>query len=128
MTRVAIVDDDDLTRQALPLLLGPAGYEVLTFADGGAALAFLLDDPGADLVVVLDLQMVPVGGLAVLEALAERRPALIPRVIVLSGSNRTATADQLRPYPVARLLLKPLRSDVLREVVAAVAEGLTGAA
>ncbi|MBU0494067.1 MAG: response regulator [Chloroflexi bacterium] len=124
MTRIILVDDEPLVRQALPIMLRAAGYEVLPFADGGTALEFLQGEqvrmqfPNPD-VVLLDLHMAPVGGLDVIQALAARRPGILPHIIVLSGFHPATVATWLTGYPIAGTLRKPLRagSPVLFEAI-----------
>jgi CheY-like chemotaxis protein/HPt (histidine-containing phosphotransfer) domain-containing protein len=55
--RVLVVDDDDLSREVLALLLNNAGYAVETAESGDAALEHLQTTPPFPEVVLADLQM-----------------------------------------------------------------------
>lgn len=63
--RVVLVDDDDLFRESLGLNLADEGYDVVPFDRGEPALAYLLDDKRAD-IVLLDWRMPKMDGLEVL--------------------------------------------------------------
>lgn len=68
--RVALVDDDDLFREALRLNLADEGYDVVTFDHGGKALRYFADGGTAD-VVLLDWRMPEIDGIKVLHRLRE---------------------------------------------------------
>jgi len=67
---VLVADDDPDIRELVELKLSSAGYDVLTVADGRAALDALLTRP-LDL-AVLDVMMPVLSGTDVLRALRER--------------------------------------------------------
>ena len=79
--RIAILDDDDLFRESLGLNLIDEGYEVASFADGPAALAYFAAGGHAD-VILLDWRMPGMNGLEVLRAL--RRSGNTTPVIFLT--------------------------------------------
>jgi two-component system response regulator PilR (NtrC family) len=70
--RVLVVDDERSMRELLDITLRQEGYDV-TLADGGEAAIRALDETVFDLVVT-DLRMRGVDGLAVLRAVKERAP------------------------------------------------------
>src|SRR5215472_6113390 len=65
MPHLLLVDDDDLFRESLGLNLVDEGYEITSFANGRAALAYLETGGGAD-VILLDWRMPNLTGLDVL--------------------------------------------------------------
>ncbi|OFW43857.1 MAG: response regulator [Acidobacteria bacterium RIFCSPLOWO2_12_FULL_67_14b] len=69
--RILIVDDDALFAESLQQNLGDAGYAVTTFGDGPAALAYLADGGGGDL-VLLDWKMPGMNGIEVLRRLRDQ--------------------------------------------------------
>ena len=108
--RVLLIDDDVAVQGAFRRLLENAGFDVATASDGEAGLATLRRDPSVA-VVLLDLQMPGMGGVAVRRAqLADAVLALIPTIIV-SGSGEAFVGDhdlQADAYlhkPVTRLEL-----------------------
>ncbi len=87
--RVWVADDDRSIRWVLDKALSGAGCEVTGFADGEALLA-ALEGGGAPDVVVSDIRMPGLGGLALLEAIGRRRPGL-PVVIMTAFSDLEST-------------------------------------
>ena len=82
--RVLIVDDHPLTRDALVALLTQQGFDVVgVVADGATAIAEA-EQRQPDL-VLLDLTMPGMDGLAALPAIRERAPA--SEVVVLTASD-----------------------------------------
>ncbi|RAI45470.1 response regulator [Rhodoplanes roseus] len=92
MARILIIDDDELIRVSLGLLLESAGHTIVTAATGRAALASLAATE-VDL-VVCDVFMPDMDGFETLRALKQRAPAL--PVVVISG-DRAPRPDQPSP-------------------------------
>jgi|SRR6187455_220074 CheY-like chemotaxis protein len=92
--RVLIVDDDPAVRETFRRILVDAGFQVMAVSGGAAALATLHDDPTIGL-MLLDLEMPEVDGLAVRRAqLADPQLSSVPTVIVSgSGDLRSDWAD-----------------------------------
>jgi CheY-like chemotaxis protein len=116
------MDDDDVFRSALCVVLEEAGYEVIEAADGAAGLR-LLRDRGADLVLV-DIFMPEMDGLEVIRALRTQVPR--PKVVAMSGGGQAGREDILKiaaALGAERTLKKPCTShdllaavgDLLRE-------------
>jgi DNA-binding NtrC family response regulator len=84
MTRVLIVDDDPVQLRLTAEMAANAGFVPLTQTDGRSALALLSADPSIA-VVILDLVMPDLDGMAVLEAL--RRSGVTTPVIVQTSNS-----------------------------------------
>jgi DNA-binding NarL/FixJ family response regulator len=84
--RVLIVDDHPLTRDALATLLRGNDFEVVGEAADGARAADLARDTQPDL-VLLDLSMPGLDGLAALPRLREAAPAAEVVVLTASGTD-----------------------------------------
>lgn len=69
-TRIILVDDDDLFRESLYQNLTDAGFDVVTFSDGPAALEQIIDDDSADL-ILLDWKMPGMNGIQVLRQIRD---------------------------------------------------------
>jgi DNA-binding response OmpR family regulator len=96
VTTVLVADDDPDIRELVELKLSSAGYDVLTVADGRAALDALLTRP-LDL-AVLDVMMPVLSGTDVLRALRDRTsdsaPAVWPtKVILLTAKAQEADVE-----------------------------------
>ncbi|GMV43269.1 MAG: hypothetical protein AMXMBFR64_49850 [Myxococcales bacterium] len=82
--RVAmVVDDEPVIRELVATILRDAGYGVLAFGSGLDALESLAGE--APDVVLTDVRMPGMDGLALREALISRYPALTARVILMTG-------------------------------------------
>jgi DNA-binding NtrC family response regulator len=107
--RVLFVDDDDSLREITAMQLEAAGFAV-TAADGGAAALAALeaDRPG---VVLTDLKMPDVDGMAVLRAARRLDPELPVLVLTAFGSVDTAVAAM--QAGAHDYLTKPIARDAL---------------
>lgn len=111
MTRILVVDDEQLVRNLTVQVLERAGYEVVGAGDASLALD-LLEQERFDL-VVSDVVMPGLSGVELLNELRDRRPDL-PVLLMTGGSpqpERTTRALELgangivyKPYSHAELL------------------------
>jgi DNA-binding NtrC family response regulator len=112
--RVLIVDDEPDLVASWARVLQPDGYEILTATEGEQALA-LLESERPD-VVLTDLRMPRVDGMAVLRRALELDPHV--SVVVVTGAGTVESAVAAMRAGAFDYLLKPLPSnDALRLVV-----------
>ena len=119
MSRVLVVDDEELVRNLTVRVLQRAGYDVASAGDATLALD-LVEQDGFDL-VVSDVVMPGLSGVELLNELRDRRPDL-PVLLMTGGSpepERTTRALELgangivyKPYSHTELL------DAVREALA----------
>src|SRR2546430_8710127 len=113
-TRVLVVDDERSMRELLAIMLRQAGHDV-TVADGGEAAIKALKSDTFDLVIT-DLRMREVDGLAVLRAAKEQSPQTVVLVITAFASTETAVeAMKLGAYDY---LTKPFKVDEIKLTIA----------
>ena len=104
MPLVMLVDDADVERAAVRRLLEREGYDVVEAADGLDALAVLEGSRPA--LILLDLSMPDLDGLALLQFLREDvRWRSIP-VVVVTGSDDPQLLDEARRLGAREHLLK----------------------
>jgi DNA-binding response OmpR family regulator len=103
MATVMVVDDEERVRTLLAKSLSSQGHSVVTAGSANAALD-RLQVRDVDL-VVLDLVMPGVGGLAVLTALQQRGQS--PPVIVLSGVTDVGTRVEALDRGAVDVVAKP---------------------
>jgi DNA-binding NtrC family response regulator len=113
MARVLLVDDDPGVRSLLVRLLRAQGHETAEAESGVKALEFL-EESNADL-VVSDLRMPGMSGLALLELVKKRVPH-VPIVLLTAYASPETTVDAVQ-LGAFDYLEKPFRNDVLLSVV-----------
>ena len=101
------------------------GFAVVEAGDGLEALERLDEGPTPD-VIVSDLRMPRMDGLALLQALEERDPRLADRVLILSGDISIFSGDDSALAP-EQVLVKPVELPVLVERIETVASRKGGA-
>ena len=80
---VLVVDDDATVRMMVGAILTKHGYHIVSCADGVEAIAFFDAHSGRIPLVVTDIDMPNLGGLALVRALLTRRPDI--RLLAISG-------------------------------------------
>jgi two-component system nitrogen regulation response regulator NtrX len=107
MIHVLVVDDEPGIRETLGGVLEDEGYRVALAADGESALA-LLRTHSFD-VVLLDIWLPQMDGMAVLEKIQERDDP--PEVVMISGHGTVESAVRATKLGAHDFLEKPLSLD-----------------
>jgi DNA-binding response OmpR family regulator len=114
-TRVLIAEDEPHLLESLSFILGREGYEVGTALDGEAALAALLADPPA--LMILDVMLPKINGFELLRQIrADGRLKALP-VIILTAKGQTRDRETAAALGADLFLTKPFAN---KDVVAAV--------
>ena len=111
--RLLVVDDEEPQRVMLANILGRAGFQVVTAADGGEALARLKDAP-FDLMLT-DQRMPSMDGLELLERVRRTRQEL--PIILMTAYGTVSTAVEAMKRGASDYLTKPFERDELLVVV-----------
>jgi DNA-binding response OmpR family regulator len=110
---VLVVEDEPALAAAVAEALTDAGFSVDRAGDGEDALARIEDRP-YDL-VICDLKMPRMDGMAFYRAIATTSPALARRVIFVTGDVVGTDAERFLDESGCRWLAKPFRlGDLLR--------------
>jgi len=113
---ILVVEDDPNARQALQESLELLNYVPLTAGSGRQALE-VLERRQADVALVLsDLVMPDLGGMALIRAMRER--GIHTAVVLMTGHPLEQSLDDLRESRVIDLISKPISLDRLAQVVA----------
>jgi DNA-binding NtrC family response regulator len=113
MSRVLVADDDAGVRYTVRQILEDAGHEVVEAEDGAAALAAYDATPVP--IVVTDLRMPGMDGLALLRELGRRSPP--PRVVLLTAHGSERHAVEAMKAGAWDYFRKPFEPDELLAVV-----------
>ena len=108
--RVLVVDDEQSMRELLGIMLRQCGYDV-SLADGGEAAITALKTEAFDLVIT-DLRMRKVDGLAVLRAAKDHAPRTV--VLVVTAFASTETAVEAMKFGAYDYVTKPFKLDELK--------------
>src|SRR5215216_3383138 len=115
---VAIVDDDSAFAAYLRTFLSLRGYEARCYTRGDELLASMKQNEAPD-VVLLDVMMPGLDGMATLRALKASRPEA--QVIMLSGRNQASTIVEAVRLGAADYVVKPDDPEGLGEIALDVA-------
>ena len=117
--RVLIVDDDESVRQMLTAFFettfAERGVVVEAVADGAAALDAVRRAIPA--LIVLDIEMPGIDGVAAYRAIRDMYPRL--PVIMVTGNESRRTAAELTALGVFSYMPKPVRLTYLEHIVTA---------
>ena len=118
---ILLVDDEIVIREVAQLILQNNGYKVLVAEDGPSALALFAQQIGNVAVVVTDLAMPIMDGLALVRALRRIQPGL--KVIISSGRTEDRQSAEIAALHVEATLNKPYTTRKLLLKLSQVLEG-----
>jgi PAS domain S-box-containing protein len=117
---VLVVDDEDAVCKVVQKTLERFGYRVLTARDGQKAVAAYVGNQATISVVLTDLMMPIMDGLATIRALRQINPRV--KVIAASGLGSHPSHDALRELGVKHFVSKPYATEtilrMLQEILA----------
>lgn len=108
-----IAESDANVRSVFETALRPYCSELWQVASGVDALAVLAERDVN--LLLLELRLPDIDGLAILEKLARDRPAI--RVFVLAGNATDAWIDEARGHGIAGIITKPVTVDDIRRTL-----------
>jgi CheY-like chemotaxis protein len=121
LTRILIVDDEEIVAKITAKHLLNAGYNVDVYTDSTAALSFFKVHHSTISLVIMDMVMPKMDGFAMFHALRKINPAV--RSILTSGFSDTGTVQTLLNDGAKLFLQKPFQQDELIDAVRKVLEG-----
>ena len=116
--RILIADDDRNIRLALRACLEVEGYDIAEAQNGREALRAVVQQ-SPDL-LLLDLAMPEMDGIAALRELATTYRAMKPRIVILTAWGSSTAAQSADRYGASAFLEKPLDAASLRSIIAQV--------
>jgi CheY-like chemotaxis protein len=112
---ILVIDDEPGITSALAYLLRRSGYTVDTAANGRLALAKLQEQTYD--VILCDLRMPELDGPGFYQALQQRYPKFVRRIIFLTGDTLSPDARIFLEKVNAPRLAKPFRASDVRRIV-----------
>ena len=112
--RILVVDDEEIVIQSCLRVLSGCGFQIDAARDGLEALS-MINENGYD-VLVLDIKMPKMDGMAVLQQVKEAHPDI--DVIMITGLHEIETAVQAMKFGALDYLPKPFDPEELELVVA----------
>ena len=116
MARVLIADDEDSMRSLVARAIGMDGHEIVTAQDGAEALDILTDNEGAFDLLLTDIKMPIMDGIALALSAARDFPALT--ILLMTGfADQRERASGLNAI-VHDVITKPFSVADIRAAVA----------
>jgi len=112
---ILVVEDNPLTREAVVDCLESLNYQVLEAQNGQEALQILDQREKEIALIVTDLVMPIMGGLALLRALRQRQSAI--QIVVMTGHPMESYIKEIERDNFADWLQKPMNLDEMAIVV-----------
>ena len=112
---ILVVDDEKCVRDSARLTLQTGGYQVIVAADGTAALAEFAINSGRIALVITDIMMPVMDGVALIRALRTMAPTL--PIIASTGLVEKGQSAELVELFVSTVLHKPYGALTLLEAV-----------
>lgn len=117
--RLLIIDDEPMLLRAFCSALDDA-HDVVLASGGAEALALLESDRAFDL-IICDLQMPILDGVAVYEAVAASAPERLASLVFMTGGVVTSRVQTFLAHTRPRVIEKPLELEALVELAATAA-------
>ena len=112
--RVMLVDDDALVLQTLKRALTNEGHAVTAIGDPRKVIGMLAEQP-VD-VLISDLDMPGMSGLALLAQVRQEHPAVV-RILLTGAATLNSALEAINKGEVFRYLTKPWRAEELRAAI-----------
>ena len=113
VSKILVVDDEKVIREILADFLTLEGFEVITAADGTAAVEVLKNNHFN--MVISDLKMPRMGGLELLEYIQENHDNLL--TVIMTGFGTVETAIEAMKKGAYDYILKPFKVEEVVHIV-----------
>lgn len=114
--RILLIEDEKMTRQALVDTLSLINYRVVALTNGREALDYISGHSSEVDLILSDVIMPEVGGIALLKTL--RQQGIQTPVILMTGHALNPESENLQSYGLSGWLLKPPRVRRLAQMIA----------
>ena len=116
MSRILVVDDEEPIRSLVARALAQDGHEIVTADDGAEALDLITRRPGGFDLLVADIRMPVMDGIALALATARDHPDIIILLMTAYADQRERASglDRL----IHDVITKPFTLDAIRAAIA----------
>ncbi len=114
---ILLVEDDNTAREALHEILNHAGYVVIPAENGMQALESVTTTGATPALILLDLAMPVMDGMAFLSQIPRNAQLARVPVIIMSGDSRAFYLQAKRPDNVMEVLRKPINLNHMMQLV-----------
>jgi two-component system chemotaxis response regulator CheY len=119
--RVLIIEDSDLVRRMYGLVFSRREHEMVEAEDGRTALAVLANSPQPFNVILLDLRMPGMDGVAFIRSVREApKYREIPIIVTTSEPDSSSLLQEAKALGVAGVIKKPWKPQELLSLVQSV--------
>jgi two-component system chemotaxis response regulator CheY len=117
---IIVIDDSQVIREQVSIVLKQAGYEVVEAEDGVEGAAAIRNNPGASL-AICDVNMPKLGGLEMLESIGAQHGSCSLPVIMLTTEGRPDLIERARASGAKGWMVKPFKPTMLLATVKKIA-------
>ncbi len=111
MARILVAEDDQFTREMVQRALKTDGHDVIAVEDGSEALK-LCDDGDAFDLIITDVEMPNMSGLALAEAVIAKNAG--QRIVIMSGLADELARARALLSPTVKMVTKPVTLEQIR--------------
>jgi two-component system cell cycle response regulator CpdR len=115
MARILIAEDEDAVRSLIARALKQDGHDVITASDGAQALDVLLRERGAFELLLTDVRMPVMDGIALTHAVARKHPAVT--ILLMTGYADQRERAQSLDALIHDVIAKPFSLGTMRRAV-----------
>ena len=115
MARILIAEDEDAVRSLIARALKQDGHDVMTASDGAQALDVLLRERGAFELLLTDVRMPVMDGIALAHAVARKHPAVT--ILLMTGYADQRERAQSLDALIHDVIAKPFSLGTMRRAV-----------
>lgn len=94
MTQILIIEDEIHIQRLIKMILEKNGYQVMTVDSGEDGLKYLQENPNKPQLILLDIMMPGIGGLAVLKSLGQNSQLKDIPVVLLTALAQESVVVQ----------------------------------
>lgn len=116
MAKILVIDDDPVFQALMGMQLAAQGHAVLTATDGESGLQLALVERPE--VIIVDLMMPKIHGLAVIERIRSTEGIAAAKVIVCSVKSYPSDIRAAKESGADAFLKKPVQADQLQQTIA----------